>query len=197
MFDDMPVPLKTRDAGEQNWRARGGNMIRLLRSSLLMLVAIMPVWAQDAAAVDQRVEALRGQLRDVTDKQSQLEARVQQLDEALRPENIERSVAGIGTTDATALRDRRREQLERERTVVEEQLQSLSASRARLEASIASAEGEAVRLRASALGANNSPPESGTAASANSASSPSMKPNARRGVKRRKRARARRTVPTH
>lgn len=169
-------------------------MIRLLRGSLLILAAITPLWAQDAATVEQRVEGLRQQLRDVTDKQAQLQAREEQLDEALRPENIERSVAGIGTTDATALRDRRREQLEREKAVVDEQLRSLSESRARLETSIASAEAEAVRLRASALGANNSPPENSADTSANAVSPPPTKRNARRGVKRRKRARARRTV---
>ena len=169
-------------------------MTRLLRSSLIILLATQ-VWAQDIAAVEQRVEALRQQLRDVTDRQAQLQAREQELDESLRPENIERSVAGIGTTDAAALRDRRREQLEREKAVVEEQLQSLSASRARLEAAIASAEAEAVRLRASALGANNSPPkENGAAASSPSAPaavSTPAKRNARRGFKRRKRTRAR------
>ena len=172
-------------------------MTRLL-IGLLLILAVTPVWAQDAAAVDQSVEALRQQLRDLVDKQAQLEARVQQLEEALRPENIERSVAGIGTTDAAALRERRRQQLEREKAVVEEQLQSLSASRTRLETSIASAEAEAVRLRASALGVNNSPPpENKTVTSAPTASPSSTKRNARRSVKRRKRARARRTVPSH
>jgi chromosome segregation ATPase len=169
-------------------------MIRLLRGLLLILAAITPLRAQDAATAEQRVEEMRQQLRDVTDKQAQLQAREQQLDEALRPENVERSVAGIGTTDATALRDRRREQLEREKAVVDEQLRSLSESRARLEASITSAEAEAVRLRASALGANNSPPVSSADTSANSVSPPPTKRNARRGVKRRKRVRARRTV---
>jgi ABC-type phosphate transport system auxiliary subunit len=170
-------------------------MIRLLKGSLLILAALTPLWAQDAATAEQqRVEELRQQLRDVTDKQAQLQAREEQLDEALRPENVERSVAGIGTTDATALRDRRREQLEREKAVVDEQLRSLSTSRARLEASIASAEAEAVRLRASALGANNSPPVNSADASANAVSPPPTKRNARRGVKRRKSARARRTV---
>ena len=171
-------------------------MIRLLMVSLLILAAV-PIRAQDAAAVDQRIEALRQQLRDATDKQAQLQARVQELDESLKPENVERSVAGIGTTDASALRDRRREQLEREKAVVEEQLQSLSASRARLEASIASAEAEAVRLRASALGANNAPPRENAAATpAPTASAPAkpVKRNVKRKVKPRKRARARRAV---
>jgi tetrahydromethanopterin S-methyltransferase subunit B len=161
-----------------------------------LVLAATPAWAQQdaAATVEQRVELLRQQLRDVTDKQAQLQARAQELDESLKPENIERSVSGIGTTDASALRDRRREQLEREKAVVDEQLRSLDASRTRLDASIASAEAEAVRLRASALGANNSPTRDNNAATPTPAASSSTpaKQNGRRTVKRRKRVRARR-----
>jgi hypothetical protein len=104
-------------------------------------------------------------------------------------------VAGIGTTDASALRDRRREQLEKEKAVVAEQLRSLDASRTRLEGAIASAEAEAVRLRASALGANNSTPRENNAATTPApaaVSSAPAKQNGRRTVKRRKRVRARR-----
>jgi chromosome segregation ATPase len=170
---------------------------RILLILASLIIAATPAWArQDAAAsVEQRVEALRQQLRDVTDRQAQLQARVQELDESLKPENVERSVAGIGTTDASALRDRRREQLEKEKAVVEEQLRSLDASRTRLEAAIASAEAEVVRLRASALGASNSTPRENNAATtpapAVSSSAPA-KQKGRRTVKRRKRVRARR-----
>jgi tetrahydromethanopterin S-methyltransferase subunit B len=177
-------------------RRRTGRF-RTLSVLALLVLAATPAWAQQDAAVtvEQRVELLRGQLRDVTDKQAQLQARAQELDESLKPENIERSVSGIGTTDASALRDRRREQLEREKAVVDEQLRSLDASRTRLDASIASAEAEAVRLRASALGTNNSTPRDNNAAATPApAASPSTpaKQNGRRTVKRRKRVRARR-----
>jgi chromosome segregation ATPase len=174
--------------------------MRFLISSLLVLTACASARAQDAAAaVDQRVEALRQQLLDVTDKQTQLQAREQQLDEDLRPENIEKSVAGIGTTDASALRDRRRQELERQKAVVDEQLRSLSESRARLETAIATAEAEAVRLRASALAPSNSPPrDNGVAAApAPAASAASGRQSAQRGVRRRRRARARRRAPSH
>lgn len=171
-------------------------MKRLLRSSLIILLAAQVCAAQDIAVVEQRVEALRQQLRDVADKQAQLQARDAELDEALRPENIEKSVAGIGTTDATALRDKRREQLEREKAAVGEQLRSLDASRARLESAVATAEAEAVRLRASALAPNNTTP---TASNTNAPTSPTpsaspapAKRNARRSVRRRKPAKARR-----
>jgi len=164
-------------------------MRRLVASLMLVVAAFVPAPAQDAAAVEQRAEALRAQLRDVTDKQAQLQAREQQLDEDLKPENIERSLAGVGTTDATALRDRRRQQLEREKAAVEEQLQSLETSRSQLEASIASAEAEAVRLRAAALNTNSAPRQ--TPAGATAPSAAPQTPKARR-VSRRRHRKARR-----
>jgi tetrahydromethanopterin S-methyltransferase subunit B len=168
-------------------------MVRYLGSLLFILVAASAVCAQDAgAAAEQRIEALQQQLRDVTEKQAQLQARSQQLDESLKPENVERSVAGVGTTDASALRDRRREQLEREKAVVDEQLRSLDSSRSRLEASISTAEAEAVRLRAAALGANNQPSaERGGPASQASAPATAApaKQSTRRAAGRRKRVR--------
>jgi membrane protein involved in colicin uptake len=165
-------------------------MRRLVGSVILVVVAFVTVPAQDAATVKQRAEALRAQLRDVTDKQAQLQAREQQLDEDLKPENIERRLAGVGTTDATALRDRRRQQLEREKAAVEEQLQSLATSRSQLEASIASAEAEAVRLRAAAQNTNTAPRQ--TAAGGPAPPAASKKPGTRPSGRRRHRKARRR-----
>jgi chromosome segregation ATPase len=157
----------------------------------LTLIMVSSAWAQDAAAADRQVEALRAQLRDATDKQAQLQAREQQLDEDLKPENIEHSLAGVGTTDAAALREQRRQQLEREKAAVEEQLQSLASSRSQLEASIASTEAEAVRLRAASLNTNPAPQRTGTAA-APTLHTTSAKPNVRWTVRRRHKPRHRR-----
>ncbi|HEX6625172.1 MAG TPA: hypothetical protein VF064_15780 [Pyrinomonadaceae bacterium] len=130
-------------------------MRRLIFSALLVLASLSAAWAQDLSAVEQQVERLRAQLREAADKEAQLRERAQRLEDDLRPENVERSVASVGTTDARALRERRRQQLEREKAAVDEQLTSLAASRARLEGAISTAEAEAVRLRAAALGASN------------------------------------------
>jgi cell division protein FtsB len=124
-------------------------------SLFLVLATVATAWAQDVSAVEQQIERLRAQLREVADREVELQRRARQLDEDLRPENVERSLLGIGTTDARAVRDRRREQLERQKTSVNGQLTELAASRAKLEATIAMAEAEAVRLRAASLGANN------------------------------------------
>lgn len=174
---------------------------RVPLAAAILITAFVAASAQDVASIEQRVEALRQQLRDVTDKQASLQARVQELDEALKPENIEKSLAGIGTTDASALRDSRRQQLEREKATVEEQLRSLETSRTRLESAIATAEAEAVRLRASALNANNSPPvENGTSASssnnAHASSVSNVSRSVRRNVKRSRRAKAKRRAPS-
>ena len=144
----------------------------LIFSAVLVLASISPAWAQDLSAVELQVERLRAQLREAADKEAQLRERARQLEEDLRPENVERSVASVGTTDARALRERRRQQLEREKAAVDEQLSSLAASRARLEGAISTAEAEAVRLRAAALGASNKPPPAAPAATPAAATAP-------------------------
>jgi chromosome segregation ATPase len=136
-------------------RSEGKKMRHVMWSVLLVIAAVGFAAAQDISSVEQKAEALREQLRGVTNKQAELQSRLTQLEEDLKPENIQRSVAGTGTTDANALRDQRQQQLERQKASVEEQLRSLDASRTRLEASIASAEAEGVRQRAAALGASN------------------------------------------
>ncbi len=78
--------------------------------------------AQDASNVSDSLDTLRSQLLDAQAKEAELEARQQQLDEALKPENIERSLAGIGSTKPEELRESRRRQLTIERDGVRAQL---------------------------------------------------------------------------
>src|SRR5215510_3134364 len=64
---------------------------------------------------EQRAEQLRSQLMDVQGKIADFEAKLEQIDFALRPENIENSTAGYGSTRPEAARDARKKQLEGER----------------------------------------------------------------------------------
>lgn len=175
-------------------------MGRFVRSVLMILVAVATAWAQDAAKFEEQAERLRAQLREVADKETELQERARQLDEDLRPENIQRSVALVGTTSAAALRDQRREQLERQKAALEEQRASLSASRSRLEAAIATAEDAAVRARAAALAASDTPPtatQTAAPATATPAPAPAVKKrqNAPRRTKRSRSSRPRRRAP--
>jgi chromosome segregation ATPase len=94
-----------------------------------------------------RAESLRAQLREVLEKSSNLQARVEEIDYAVKPENIERSIAAYGTTRPEELRDARRRQLESERTRLQTQLATLENSRVRLELAISTADREVDMLR--------------------------------------------------
>lgn len=105
-----------------------------------------PVPAQNNAQV--RAANLRAQLVDVEARQTELQTRLQQLNEQLKPENIERSLAGVGSVHPEDLREARRRQLEIERRGVQSQLEVIAASRSRLEASVAAADAESYQQSA-------------------------------------------------
>ena len=95
-----------------------------------------------------RAEGLRVQLRDVQEKEADLQARSEQLDYESKPEVIERTLAVTGSTRPEELRETRRRQLEAEKSRVQSQLNLIATSRARLETAIANADAEADRIRA-------------------------------------------------
>ena len=114
-----------------------------LKSGLVLLLVLMfsaVANAQETASAAESVEKLRSQLLEVQGQEESLRARAQQLDESLKPENIERSLAGIGSTRPEELRESRRRQLTIEREGVLAQLRTLETSRQRLETALANAE---------------------------------------------------------
>jgi hypothetical protein len=94
------------------------------------------------------IESLRSQLSDAQKKEEELRGRITQLDEDMRPENIERFFALNGSTRPEELRAQRRRQLENEKARVQAQLDQLTQSRVRLETTIATAEAAAYRQSA-------------------------------------------------
>jgi hypothetical protein len=116
--------------------------------SLVLFIALVPAFtaaviAQGASSAAQAADDLRAQLLEVQAKETELQARVRQLDEDLKPENIERSLAGIGSTKPEELRETRRRQLSIERESVRTQLKIVGTSRERLESAIRTAEARA------------------------------------------------------
>ena len=96
---------------------------------------------------EQRAEALRKQLFDVTERENTLKARLVQIDDDLRPENIERAVSLIGTTRTVELRDARRRILENDRKGYDGLLSQTSQSRQQLEDAVRQADSMVARLR--------------------------------------------------
>jgi hypothetical protein len=97
---------------------------------------------------EQRAEQLRGQLMDIQGKIADFESRLEQIDYALRPENIEAASAGYGSTRPEVAREARKKTLESERGRVQAQLKLAETSRSRLEVAVANADAEVDNLRA-------------------------------------------------
>src|SRR6266542_1094287 len=119
----------------------------------LVLVAI-PAIAQVQSSAQERAASLRLQLSEVEGKQVELQTRLQELENSLKPENIEQSLAGVGSTHTEDLREQRRRQLEIERNGVRAQLDLLATSHSRLETAIAAADADAYRQSAAPVTSN-------------------------------------------
>ena len=111
-------------------------------------VALSPAPAIAQTGAQEKAASLRAQLSEVETKQSELQTRLQTLEESLKPENIEKNLAGVGSTKPEDLREQRRRQLEIERNGVQAQLNLLATSHTRLETAIAQADTEAYRQSA-------------------------------------------------
>jgi hypothetical protein len=107
----------------------------------------------------------------------------------MKPENIEHSLAGFGSTKPEELREQRRKELQIERNGVQAQLNLLNTSHTRLEAAIATADAEAYRQ--SAMPATSTTPTTPTVEPSEQKTVPVVRP------RRTRRKRARRTRKTH
>lgn len=118
------------------------NKINSMEESQRLLVDL-----ERLSRAEQRSASLWKELREVESQQANLQSRAEEIIYALKPEHIERSVAGFGTTRPEELREQRRRQLENEKIRIDKQLEQLAANHARLEQAIAGADAEAERLR--------------------------------------------------
>lgn len=116
------------------------SIANLLVFLLFLTFISTTAYGQEPISAAESAENLRLQLIEVQAQEESLRARAEQLDEALKPENIERSLAGIGSTRPEELREARRRQLQTERDGIAKQLQVLETSKMRLEAAIRDAE---------------------------------------------------------
>lgn len=107
------------------------------------LVVCLGTFATELKAqtsAQERANDLRAQLLEAQAKKEGLEARQKVLEEESRPENIEKSLAGFGSTRPEDVRELRRRQLEAEKTSIQNQLKVVAESEARLESGVRQAE---------------------------------------------------------
>jgi chromosome segregation ATPase len=120
----------------------------LLASEFVLASPPVSSIARTQNSAQEKAASLRAQLSEVETKQAELQTRLQRLEENLKPENIENSLAGVGSTHPEDLRQQRRRQFEIERNGVQAQLNLLTTSHSRLETAIALADAEAYRQSA-------------------------------------------------
>jgi hypothetical protein len=120
----------------------GGVMRLAVLVLLLVLVSGLTSVAQTRKTGIEAIEDIQLQVIEVSAKEEMAKLQVQQLDEMLKPENIERSLAGVGSTRPEELREQRKRQLTIEKTGAIAQLEMLTAKRTRLEAALAAAQVE-------------------------------------------------------
>ena len=109
-------------------------------SIVLVFAFAFIVTAQETSSPDDTIANLKQQLADIEWTRTELRIRLEELDEELKPANIEIAVAGIGSTHPEVLREHRRKLLTIERDGVQTQLDLLEEKRERINAAIAAAE---------------------------------------------------------
>ena len=96
---------------------------------------------------EQRAETLQAKIRETMEKQTILQTKLEQLDQQLRPENIERMFTGMGSVRPDVDREMARRRIVTERVGVAAQIELIRQERARFQASLATADIAIQRLR--------------------------------------------------
>lgn len=99
------------------------------------------------ARAEERAGILRKQLIESIEKETSYKSRLAQMDEEVRPENIERAMSGAGTTRTAEIREVRRRSLEIEKRGLENLLNLNTQSRSRLEEDVRQADSLVSRIR--------------------------------------------------
>jgi Carboxypeptidase regulatory-like domain len=107
--------------------------------SIVLVIAFIVI-AQDTSSPDDTIANLKQQLMEIEWIETASRIRLEELDEQLKPENIEIAVAGVGSIHPEELREYRRKQLTIEREGIQTQLDLLDEKRARIKAAIAAEE---------------------------------------------------------
>ena len=121
---------------------------------VVLLIGIVGVesYAQDGPSAFEQAQKLRGNLSQLHDREAEIKIRFTELEYDLKPENIERHFAGVGSVHPEELREARRKQLQLEKDRLVGQLSEIDQNQARLETEIQIADAKAYQQ--SALGAS-------------------------------------------
>ena len=104
----------------------------------------------------QHAETLHAQLLATMEKEAALQPRIDQIDEQLRPDNMDRSLAGVGSLHPEDDREALRRRLTGEKRRLQSQLDLLHQDHTRLQAALADSDAAIQRLRLRIMEATHS-----------------------------------------
>src|SRR5690349_6490612 len=96
---------------------------------------------------EDRIRSLQSDLNDIAAKETTLNKRLDEIEREQRPDRIERSMAGVGSTRPEQDRDAIMAKLNTEKRQIQNQLESLRSTRGRTQPMIANAESSIARLK--------------------------------------------------
>jgi hypothetical protein len=96
---------------------------------------------------EQRGEALQHHLFEISEKEGPLAVRMDQINQQLKPEAIERNLAGVGSLHPEDVREEIKKRLANEKVRVQTQLDLLKQDQRRTQASLASTDAAIQRLK--------------------------------------------------
>jgi chromosome segregation ATPase len=96
---------------------------------------------------EQRGETLQHHLFEISEKEGPLSTRMDQINQQLSPEAIERSLAGVGSLHPEDAREDIRKRLNNEKTRIQTQLDLLKQDQRRTQTSLATTDGAIQRLK--------------------------------------------------
>jgi chromosome segregation ATPase len=96
---------------------------------------------------EDRIRSLQSDLNDIAAKETTLNKRLDEIEREQRPDRIERSMAGVGSTRPEQDRDAIMAKLSTEKRQIQNQLESLRSTRGRTQPMIANAESSIARLK--------------------------------------------------
>jgi hypothetical protein len=96
---------------------------------------------------EQRGEGLQLHLLEIAEKEEPLQSRLDQINEQLGPESLDRSLSGVGSVHPERLRDEVRKRLTSEKQRTLTQLELLKQDRVRTQRSLATTDAAILRLR--------------------------------------------------
>ena len=108
----------------------------------------LPVTLRDQLQKEeQRGESLQRHLFEIGEKEAPLQGRLDQINEQLKPENLERVTTGLGSLHPEDVREEVKKRLGNEKTRILAQLELTRQDRVRTQASLASTDASILRLK--------------------------------------------------